>query len=78
VRPPGRDEAFVVEMGVDAGELDGQAGGWSGRSASQVASGGVVTRSTVISYTATTVSFDHNQPRTPLAFPQLSGYFDPE
>src|SRR6266542_6833651 len=37
---------------------------WSGRSASQVASGGVVTRSSGVSYTATIVSFDHNEPST--------------
>jgi len=51
---------------------------WSGRSASQVASGGVVTRSSGISYNSDNGVIPPQPAHAPAAFPQLSGYFDPE
>jgi hypothetical protein len=51
---------------------------WSGRSASQVASGGVVTRSTVISYNGDNGAIRPQPARPQSAFPQLSGYVNPE
>ena len=51
---------------------------WSGRSASQVASGGVVTRSSVISYNSDNGVIRPQPAHALAAFPQLSGYLDPE
>ena len=51
---------------------------WSGRSASQVASGGVVTRSTVISHDSDNGVIPPQPTLHLSAFPQLSDYFNPE
>jgi hypothetical protein len=51
---------------------------WSGRSASQVVSGGVVTRSSVVSYNSNNGVIRPQPAHRLVAFPQLSGYFDPE
>ena len=51
---------------------------WSGRTASQVASGGVVTRSSVISYNSDNGVIRPQPTRHLSAFPQLSRYFNPE
>ena len=51
---------------------------WSGRSASQVASGGVVTQSSVISYNSDNGVIRPQPAHRLIAFPQLSGYSDPE
>jgi hypothetical protein len=67
---------FVVEMGVDVGELGGRRVPRSGRSASQMVSGGVVTRSTVISYNSDNGVLRTQPARHQSASPQLSGYFD--
>jgi hypothetical protein len=51
---------------------------WSGRSASQVVSGGVVTRSSVISYNSNNGVIRPQPAHALVAFPQLSGYFNLE
>jgi hypothetical protein len=51
---------------------------WSGRSASQVVSGGVVTRSSGISYNSDNGVIRPQPASHPSAFPQLSGHFNPE
>ncbi len=51
---------------------------WAGRSASQVVSGGVVTRSSGISYNSDNGVIRPQPARHQSAFPQLSGYFDLE
>jgi hypothetical protein len=51
---------------------------WSGSRSSQVASGGVVMRSSVISYNSDNGVIRPQQARHRSAFPQLSGYLDPE
>jgi hypothetical protein len=78
VRAPGDDEGLVVEVGVDAGELCGQAGGLVGQ---QRVPGGK--RRGGDAKQRELQSGDNGvirpQPaRVPSAFPQLSGYFDPE
>jgi hypothetical protein len=50
----------------------------SGRSASQVASGGVVTRSSGISYSSDNGVIPPQLALALAAFPQFTGYFDPE
>jgi hypothetical protein len=51
---------------------------WAGRSASQVVSGGVVTRSSGISHNSDNRVIRPQPAHTPIAFPLLSGYFDAE
>lgn len=51
---------------------------WAGSRSSQVASGGVVVRSSVISYNSDNGVIRPQPARPRSAFPQLSGYFDPE
>ncbi len=50
VPAPGGEEALVVEVGVDAASSSGRRVAWSGSRSSQAFSGGVVVRSSVISY----------------------------
>jgi hypothetical protein len=51
---------------------------WSGSSASQVVSGGLVVRSSVISYNSDNGVIRPQPSPYPIVFPQLSGYFNPE
>jgi len=51
---------------------------WSGSRSSQVASGGVVVRSSVISYNSDNSAIRPQPSPYPVVFPQLSGYFHPE
>ncbi len=51
---------------------------WSGRSASQVVSGGVVTRSSGISHNSDNSLIRPQRAQHLSAFPQLSPYLDPE
>ena len=51
---------------------------WPGRSASQVVSGGVVTRSSGISYNSDNGVIRPQPNPYPVVFPQLSGSFNPE
>jgi hypothetical protein len=51
---------------------------WSGSRSSQVVSGGLVVRSSVISYNSDNGVIRPQPSPCPIVFPQLSGYFDPE
>jgi hypothetical protein len=51
---------------------------WSGSRSSQAASGGVVTRSSVISYNSDNGAIRPQPASIPAAFPQLSRYLDLE
>ncbi len=51
---------------------------WSGRRSSQVVSGGLVVRSSVISYNSDNGVIRPQPSPYPVVFQQLSGYFHPE
>ena len=78
VLPPGCEEAFVVEVGVDAGQLGGEAFGLVGqeRVPGGKRRGGDAKHRDLLHSDNGVI---RPQPASHLsAFPQLSGYFNPE